>query len=122
MTLNTRSADLDPVNGGGSSNGIVATTPSDGWVISPPSGKSFGALCRLTLGVDASGDTFTILAGDRYPAQRADLGNATIVLAASDVRYVDIETSRFLQSDGTINVTCGDTGSTLTAIMSVLPM
>ena len=120
LAMNARSADLDPVNGGGSGNGIVATTPADGWVISPPSGKQFGATCSLTLGVDASGDTFTILAGDRYPAQRADLGNATVVLAASDVRHVDIECARFLQNDGTILVTCVDTGSTLTAIMGVM--
>ena len=120
LTLNARSADLDPVNGGGSGNGIVATTPTDGWAISPPSGRQFGATLRLTLGVDASGDTFTLTAGDRYPAQRADLGNATVVLAASDVRYVDIETARFLQNDGTIVVTCVDTGSTLTAIMGAL--
>ena len=119
LAINARSADLDPVNGGGSGNGIVATTPSDGWVISPPSGRQFGSTCRLTLGVDASGDTFTVLAGDRYPAQRADLGNITVVLAASDVRYVDLETARFLQNDGTILVTATDTGSTLTCIMGV---
>lgn len=119
LTLNTRSADLDPVNGGGSGNGIVATTPADGWVVSPPSGLSFGDNYRVffTLGVDASGDTFTITAGDRYPAQRADLGNMTVVLAASDVRYVCVEASRFMQNDGTIVVTCTDAGSTLTAIM-----
>lgn len=120
LTLNTRSADLDPVNGGGSGNGIVATTPSDGWVISPPTGLSFGTTLRLTLASDNSGDTVTILAGDRYPAQRADLGNMTVVLAASDVRYIDIETSRFLQDDGTVLATCVDTGTTLTAIMGVL--
>ena len=120
LVLNTRSADLDPVNGGGSANGIVATTPTDGWVVSPPSGKQFGATVRLTLGVDASGDTFTIVAGDRYPAQRADLGNLSVVLAASDIRYIDIESSRFLQNDGTIQVTATDAGSTLTAIMGVL--
>ena len=117
LVLNTRSADLDPVNGGGSGNGIVATTPADGWVLSPPSGQSFGERLLVTLGVDASGDTFVFLAGDRYPAQRADLGNMSIVLAASDVRYVAIETSRFLQNDGTILVTCVDTGSTITAVM-----
>lgn len=121
LTLNTRSADLDPVNGGGSGNGIVATTPSDGWVISPPSGKTWGATCRLTLGVDASGDTFTVKAGTRYPAQRADLGDMTVVLAASDIRYIDIETSRFLKSDGTILVTATDAGSTITAIMGSTP-
>lgn len=118
LTLNTRSADLDPVNGGGSGNGIVATTPTDGWVISPPSGTNFGNnRLLITLGADASGDTVTFLAGDRFPAQRADLGNMTVTLAASDVRYIAIESSRFLQNDGTILVTAVDTGTTLTAVM-----
>ena len=119
LTLNTRSADLDPVNGGGSLNGIVATTPTDGWVISAPTGSMFGTTLRLTLGADASGDTVTIVAGDRYPAQRVDLGNMTVTLAASDVRYIEIETSRFLQNDGTIQVTATDAGTTLTAIIGV---
>lgn len=117
LTLATRSSDLDPVNGGGSGNGIVATTPSDGWVISPPSGVQFDERLLLTLGVDASGDTFTVTAGTRYPAQRADLGTLSVVLAASDVRYVAIETSRHLRSNGTIVVTATDAGSTLTAVM-----
>ena len=117
LVLNTRSADLDPVNGGGTGNGKVATTPTDGWVISPPSGLAFDDRLLLTFGADASGDTVTILGGDRYPAQRADLGNMTITLAASDVRYVSIETSRFLQNDGTILVTCVDAGTTCTAVM-----
>ena len=107
-----------PDAGGGSGNGIVATTPSDGWVISPPSGETFGntRLC-LRLTVDASGDTFVFLAGDRYPAQRADLGNMSITLAASDSRMIAIESSRFLQNDGTILVTCTDTGSVISATM-----
>lgn len=118
LTLNTRSSDLDPVNGGGSGNGIVATTPSDGWVISPPSGVEFAnERLLLTLGVDASGDTFTIAAGNRFPAQRAGLGALTVTLAASDVRYLVVETSRFLKSNGTIVVTCTDAGSTMTAVM-----
>ena len=107
-----------PDAGGGVGNGIVATTPTDGWVVSPPSAETFGntrLLFRLT--VDASGDTFTFLAGDRYPAQRADLGNLAIVLAASDTRFIVVESSRFLQNDGTILVTATDAGSAITAEM-----
>jgi hypothetical protein len=106
-----------PDAGGGSGNGIVATTPADGWVISPPSGRTFDRGLFLRLTVDGSGDTFVFLAGDRYPAQRADLGNMSIVLAASDSRMLCIETSRFLQNDGTILVTCTDAGSVISASM-----
>lgn len=116
LVLNTRSADL-PDAGGGTGNGLVATTPADGWVVSPPAGLAFDERLWFRLTVDASGDTFTFLAGDRYPAQRADLGNLAIVLAASDTRFICIETSRFVQNDGTILVTATDAGSALTAMM-----
>ena len=117
LAINVAGADM-PDAGGGSGNGIVATTPADGWVVSPPSTETFGnnrLFFRLT--VDASGDTFVFLAGDRYPAQRSDLGNLSITLAASDSRMICIETSRFLQNDGTILVTCTDTGSVISASM-----
>jgi len=116
LVLNTRSSDLAGV-GGGSGNGIVATTPADGWVISPPSGQQFDERAFFILYADATGDTVTFLAGDRYPAQRADLGNMDVVLAALDERHIVIETSRFLQNDGTILATCVDAGTALTALM-----
>ena len=117
LVINVAGADM-PDAGGGSGNGIIATTPTDGWVISPPSGETFGnARLLLRLTVDATGDTFIFTAGDRYPAQRADLGNMSITLAASDSRMIAIETSRFLQNDGTIIVTCVDTGSVISATM-----
>ena len=115
LVTNTISADL-PDAGGGTGNGLVATTPADGWVISPPAALAFDERLILRLTVDATGDTFTVTAGDRYPAQRADLGNLSLVLAASDTRFVAIETSRFLQNDGTIVVTATDAGSALTAL------
>lgn len=65
---------------------------------------------------DGSGDTVTFTAGDRYPAQRADLGNLAVTLAASDVKYISVESSRFLQNDGTILVTATDAGTVLLAI------
>lgn len=116
LVLNTASADL-PDAGGGTGNGIVATTPTDGWVISPPSGQQLDERLILRITVDGSGDTFTFVAGDRYPAQRADLGNMTVVLAANDTKFIAIETSRFMQDDGTIRVTAVDAGSALTALM-----
>jgi hypothetical protein len=96
----------------------VATSTTDGWVISPPSGTEF-ANDRLIiiLGSDGTGGTVTFKAGDRYPAQRADLGDLIITLAANDGREVPLETSRFLQNDGTIIAIPSTTGLVLTASM-----
>ena len=116
LAVNVRSSDLAAV-GGGSGNGIVATTPTDGWVVSPPSGQQFDARLMFILYADASTDTFTFVAGDRYPAQRADLGNMTVAMGALDERHIVVETSRFLQDNGTILVTATDAGSALTALM-----
>ena len=116
LVLNTRSADLPFIAGSGSANAIAATTAADGWVVSPPSGKTFDERLIFILGSDATGGTVTFKAGDRYPAQRADLGDLIITLAADDGRVVYIETSRFLQNDGTINVIPSTTGLILTAV------
>lgn len=115
LVTNARSADL-PDAGGGSGNGIVATTPSDGWVVSPASGEQFDERTWFRVTANGTGDTATFKAGDRYPAQRADLGDLDMVLAASDSRFIVIETSRFLQNDGTILVTATDGGTSLTCI------
>jgi hypothetical protein len=116
LVLNTRSADLPFIAGSGSGNAIVATTAADGWVISPPSGMQMDERLVLILGSDGTGGTVTIQAGDRYPAQRADLGNLTITLAANDGRVLYIETSRFLQNDGTIVAIPSTTGLVMTAV------
>ena len=117
LTVNTRSADLPFIAGGGSANAIVATSATDGFVVSPPSGLQFDERLVVILGADGSGGTVTFKAGDRYPAQRADLGDLVITLAANDGRVVHIETSRFLQDDGTINVIPSTTGLVFTAVM-----
>lgn len=116
LVTNTLSADLVDA-GGGSGNGIVASTPSDGWVVSPPSGLAFDERLVFKLVADGTGDTVVFTAGDRYPAQRADLGSLSLTLGASEAKYVAVETSRFLQNNGTIVVTCTDAGTTLTALM-----
>lgn len=103
LVLNTRSADLPDASG------VVATTPADGWVIAAPTGRNTDLLLKFL--ADASGDTVTIVAGDRPPSHRSGLGNLSVVLAASDVRYVVVEKSRFLQDDGTILATCTDAGT-----------
>ena len=118
LTVNTRSADLPFIAGSGSANAIVATSTTDGWVISPPSGLAFDERLVIILGSDGSGGTVTFNAGDRYPAQRADLGNLVITLAADDGRVLHLETSRFLQNDGTIVAIPSTTGLVLTAVMT----
>ena len=117
LTVNTRSADLPFIAGGGTANAIVATSTTDGWVISPPSGLQFDERLCIILGSDGTGGTVTFNAGDRYPAQRADLGTLVITLAADDGRVVHIETSRFLQNDGTIVAIPSTTGLVLAAVM-----
>lgn len=115
LTLDTISTDF-PVAGSGSGNNLVATTPTDGWVITVDSGGVVDERIVLRLVADGSGDTVTVTAGDRYPAQRADLGNLTLTLNASDVKYVSLEMSRYMQNDGTVVVTATDAGTVLTAI------
>ena len=97
----------------------MATAAADGWIVSPPSGVTFDERLLFILGSDATGGTVTFKAGDRYPAQRADLGDLVITLAADDGRVISVETSRFMQNDGTINVIPSTTGLVLTAV--VLP-
>ena len=117
--LNTRSADLPFIAGGGTANAIVATSTTDGWEIAPPSGETFGnQRLWIILGSDGTGGTVTFKAGDRYPAQRADLGDLVITLAANDGRCVPIESSRFLHNDGKIIAIPSTTGLVLTAFMS----
>ncbi len=116
LVLNTRSADLPYIAGGGTGNAKVATSTTDGWVISPPAGYTMDENLLIILGSDASGGTVTFTAGDRYPAQRADLGTLVITLAADDGRVVYLETSRFLQNDGTIIAIPSTTGLVMTAV------
>ncbi len=60
--------------------------------------------------------TFTILAGDNPPAQRAGLGNLATVCAQNVVKLVGpLETARFIQSDGKISVTVTPASGTIGA-------
>ncbi len=113
LVMNTRSADLP--DAGGVANGIVATTPADGWVIA--AGGNNGDRLILKFLADGSGDTVTIKAGDRPPSSRAGLGDLSVVLAASDVRFICVEAARFLQDDGTIIATCTDAGTSCMALI-----
>jgi len=108
LVLNAMSADI--LDAGGTAIGTAAT---DTFSIAAD-GRS-GARLLLKFLVDASGDTITILAGDRPPSPLAGLGNLDLVLAANDVRYIIIEAARFMQDDGTIRVDCTDDGTTCKA-------
>ncbi len=108
LVVNTRSADKSVADA------TVATTPGDGWVISM---GAYGSVGRLILffSADGSGDTVTILKGDRPPSMLKEKGDLTIVLAASDERMIMIEPGRFLQNDNTILATCVDAGTGIRA-------
>ena len=116
LTIDTVSTDF--INSGsGSGNNIIGSI-TVGWVISPPSGEILGDKLFLRLVADASGThTIVVKAGDRYPAQRADLGDLTITLDNDDEVFLVLETSRYLKNDGTIIIIPADTGSILTALI-----
>ena len=109
ITMHTRTADL---LGAG-----TAITDAAANVFSIAAGGRHGDRLLLIFEADATGDTVTILAGDRPPAQTAGLGNITVVLAASDIRGVCVEAARFLQDDGTIRATCTDNGTLAYALI-----
>lgn len=110
LTVNTASASLTDA-----AQGVVATTPADGWVIAATG--IGGDRLLLKFAADASGDTVVIVAGDRPPSQRSGLGNLSITLGASEVKYVAVEAGRFLQDDGTLLATCGDAGTRCSAFI-----
>lgn len=116
LTINTRSFDLPFIAGGGAGNAVVASPAADGWIIRPPTGEVFDERLVLILGSDGSGGTITFNGGTRYPAQRADLGDMVITLAADDGRVIVIETSRFTKVNGTIIAIPSTTGLVMTAI------
>ena len=106
LALATASADILDADG------TVATTPSDGWTVTPPAGVTFDQLIFKFL-ADATGDTVVFAAGDKPPAERAGLGSLSIVLAPSDVRYVVIEDARHVKTAGHVLITCVDAGTSL---------
>ena len=94
LTLNTASADL-PV-----ASWTAIATGADGFSL-----DMTGVGSPVVLGFfDGGGaaDNVTITAGDRPPAQLQGQGNLAITMAASDVKYVTLESGRFEQNDSTI--------------------
>ena len=103
LAVNTASADILDADG-------VAIASASANTFAIAAGGEAGGKLLLKFFDDGSGDTITILAGDRPPSQRADLGNLTFTMAANDCKYIPVETGRFLQDDGTIRVDCTDDG------------
>lgn len=110
LVMDTVSANVVP---SGWTSIVAAAT--DFWSVAlAASGINVRALegTRLLLGfLGVGSDNVTILAGDRPPSQRADLGSYTFAIASTNVKFVCVETARFLQNDGTIraSVDAGDT-------------
>lgn len=73
-----------------------------------PTGPSSKLAIRLT-NTTASEKIITILAGDNPPADAAGQGDLAITFAAGDstpvVKWVVIESARFIQDDGTVHIT-----------------
>lgn len=109
VTMNTRTSDLVALG--------TAISSASGNTFAIAAGARHGDRLLLLFEADGSGDTVTILAGDRPPSQRAGLGDITVVLAASDLRAVAIEAARFLQDDGSIRATCTDDGTLCSALI-----
>ncbi len=109
----------------------VATATADGWTVGPPTGRSLAdGTLLLILSTDATGDTFSILPGNRTvaapttaavgvvpPSQRGGLATTTYVVAATNTIVVAPDISAHLKIDGTIVVTSTDIGSNLAAVL-----
>lgn len=104
LTANTMSDDLNL------SDGITATSTTDGWLVALGAKGNTDQLLICLLD-DGSGATVTVKAGDYPLAKRAALGDLTLTLAASDARYLMLEAGRFEQDDNTIQVVSSDAGT-----------
>lgn len=82
--------------------GTTITPANDAYL--SPAGNTQGLFLRIT-NTHGSDHTVTIKAGDNPPAFRAGLGDLEITVPATsgDV-VVPLESARFAQNDGTINV------------------
>jgi hypothetical protein len=109
----TNTAGAAAATGGGE----VPTTVGDGWLISPATGRNLAdGTLLLILSTDATGDTFTIVAGNRPPSMRPGLAATTYVVAANNTIVVAPDVAAHLLTAGTIQVTCTDIGSSLAAV------
>ena len=109
LTLNTASADLPIASWTAISNGC------DGFSLDM-TGVGSPVLIGFSDGGGAADDV-TITAGDRPPAQLQGQGNLSITMAASDVKFVTLESGRFEQNDSTIKGTVAGNNTTMVAFL-----
>lgn len=109
LALNTASADKADADGAV----IDATDGAD--VLAANIGKN--QLLIMKFVDDGSGATVAIKAGDNPPAMTQGLGDISITLAASDVKYIAVEQARVTQNDGTIHITSTDAGTKMMAFI-----
>ncbi len=91
-------------------NGAVITLPA----------KARKMLIRVTNTITNATKTVTVKAGEYPAAPRQGLGDLAVVVAQSNERIICIETARFAQDDGTVNVDFS-TGMTGTISAMTLP-
>ena len=109
LTLNEASADL-PI-----ASWTTIATGADGFSL-----DMTGVGSPVVLGFSDGGgaaDNVTITAGDRPPAQLQGQGNLSITMAASDVKFVTLESGRFEQNDSTIKGTVAGNNTTMVAFL-----
>lgn len=111
LAMNTVSADILDTDG----TAIGAGFATDQWAVAAAGHGD--ARLLLKFWDDGSGCTVTIKAGDRPPSQRAGLGDLAIAMAASDVRYIVVERSRFMHDDGKIRIEATDAGAECSAFI-----
>jgi hypothetical protein len=102
----------------------IANAAADNWSIRPlvlatgslPTGDH---LLLKFLGAAAT-TGIRIVAGVRPPAQRQGLGDLVFALTNTQVMYIVIETARFLQADGSIDIwTTGGENATRCAVFQL---
>jgi len=70
-----------------------------------PDGDTHRLLLEVTnIALAADTMSVSVLAGDNPPASQAEKGDLTFTVAQDAVKYVVLESARFIQSDGKINV------------------
>lgn len=82
--------------------GVTISTTNGANIARPTRGRKM--VVRITNTITDATKTATVKAGASPPAGRAGLGDLTVAIPASDERLVCLETARFVQTDGTINV------------------
>lgn len=119
LALDTRSADM-PI-----ASWKAIATGADGLTVDLSAYNGYPVVFGFE---DNAGCTITMTAGDRPPAQRAGLLTASgtemplgfkITLAANDVRYITIDPSRFMGSDGLVALISST--DTTTVVVMILP-